>query len=62
MNVLQGQTYTVIDLLLCVRMLRVHITSGSPNVKAALPLTNKPSRSRVGLELASDVRNTRKAS
>ena len=34
-NMLQGQTYTMIDSLLCVRMLRVQITSGSPNVKVS---------------------------
>ena len=38
-NVLQGQTYTVIDLLLCVRILRVQITSGSPNVKVSKAFT-----------------------
>ena len=52
MNVLQGQTHTVIDLLLCVRMLRVQITSGSPNVKVSKAFNIRPSRSGVGLELA----------
>ena len=39
MNMLQGQTYNVIDLLLCMRMLLVQITSGSPNVKVSKALT-----------------------
>ena len=38
-NMLQGQTYNVIDLLLCMRMLLVQITSGSPNVKVSKALT-----------------------
>ena len=58
---LQGQTYTVIDLMLCVRLLRVQITSGFTKCKGFQSLSYKTIVPQVGLEpVASQI--TRKAS